>query len=287
LHLDLLALTDAREHAAHALHLAAEIGSPIWVHVASAFLASAAVAQGELTLAADVLDQALGADDRVQTMGQRLCWYARAELALAHRDPGLALKIAHRLAEPPENTQVVLLAPRLDRLRADALAALGRLDEAQVALLEGRRAADVSGERSHSWRISAALQRVLARQHRTNEADEAFAQASQTIADLTEAVPEGRLRETFLREALKRLPQARAVSESRAAKALFGGLTTREREVAALVARGLSNRAIADELVVGERTVETYVSSILSKLGYTSRAQIAAWSVQRGLAKPG
>jgi DNA-binding NarL/FixJ family response regulator len=76
------------------------------------------------------------------------------------------------------------------------------------------------------------------------------------------------------------------VSETRAAKALFGGLTTREREVAALVARGLSNRAIADELIVGERTVETYVSSILSKLGYTSRAQIAAWSVQRGLAKP-
>ena len=40
----------------------------------------------------------------------------------------------------------------------------------------------------------------------------------------------------------------------------------------------------AYQLVVGERTVETYVSSILNKLGYTSRAQIAAWAVTRGLA---
>ena len=64
----------------------------------------------------------------------------------------------------------------------------------------------------------------------------------------------------------------------------FGGLTEREREVAALIARGKSNRAIADELVVGERTVGTHVENILSKLGFSSRAQIAAWAVEKGLA---
>ena len=53
--------------------------------------------------------------------------------------------------------------------------------------------------------------------------------------------------------------------------------------MAALIARGRSNREIAETLVLGERTVETHVSSILAKLDATSRAQIAAWAVERGL----
>jgi DNA-binding NarL/FixJ family response regulator len=63
-------------------------------------------------------------------------------------------------------------------------------------------------------------------------------------------------------------------------------LIARERDVAVLIARGLSNRAVAAEPGLGERTVESYVSSILNKLGYTSRVQIAAWAVYVGLAKP-
>jgi DNA-binding NarL/FixJ family response regulator len=58
-------------------------------------------------------------------------------------------------------------------------------------------------------------------------------------------------------------------------------LTEREWEVARLVARGCSNRFIANELVVSERTVDTHVSHILHKLGQVSRAQIAAWVVER------
>lgn len=45
----------------------------------------------------------------------------------------------------------------------------------------------------------------------------------------------------------------------------------------------MSNREIADTLVVGERTVETHVSNILNKLGFNSRTQIAAWAVEKGL----
>ena len=54
-------------------------------------------------------------------------------------------------------------------------------------------------------------------------------------------------------------------------------LTRREREVAALVAQGLTNRQIADTLSVSERTVHSHVRSILGKHAFTSRAQIAAW----------
>ncbi|MET8800942.1 LuxR C-terminal-related transcriptional regulator, partial [Nocardia sp. NPDC004568] len=59
-------------------------------------------------------------------------------------------------------------------------------------------------------------------------------------------------------------------------------LTKREREVAALVARGLSNRQIATELVVSPRTAQGHVENILAKLGFTSRAQIAAWVADSG-----
>jgi DNA-binding CsgD family transcriptional regulator len=60
-----------------------------------------------------------------------------------------------------------------------------------------------------------------------------------------------------------------------------GGLTTREYEVAALVTQGLSNGEIALRLVLSERTVETYVSNALYKLGLTTRTQLAAWAVEQ------
>jgi non-specific serine/threonine protein kinase len=62
-------------------------------------------------------------------------------------------------------------------------------------------------------------------------------------------------------------------------------LTPREREVAVLVAQGKTSKEIADLLVVSERTAEVHVSNILGKLGFTSRAQVAAWAVEKGLTK--
>jgi non-specific serine/threonine protein kinase len=64
------------------------------------------------------------------------------------------------------------------------------------------------------------------------------------------------------------------------------GLTMREREVAVLIAQGKSNGEIADELVVSKRTVESHIASILSKLGFTNRAQIVRWAIETGLVKP-
>jgi non-specific serine/threonine protein kinase len=69
----------------------------------------------------------------------------------------------------------------------------------------------------------------------------------------------------------------------RSLKEEFGGLTAREREVAAWIAAGKSNRDISEAMTVGVRTVETYVTRILSKLGLDSRVQIATWAVEKGL----
>jgi non-specific serine/threonine protein kinase len=76
---------------------------------------------------------------------------------------------------------------------------------------------------------------------------------------------------------------ARHEGQSRASKQTIGGLTSRESEVTALVARGLSNEEIAGTLVVSERTVETHVSHALHKLGLTNRAQLTAWAIQNGI----
>jgi len=66
-------------------------------------------------------------------------------------------------------------------------------------------------------------------------------------------------------------PLAQAVSEA-------APLTRRELQVARLIAGGRSNREIAAELVISQRTAENHVEHILTKLGFTSRAQVAAWA---------
>jgi predicted ATPase/DNA-binding CsgD family transcriptional regulator len=58
-------------------------------------------------------------------------------------------------------------------------------------------------------------------------------------------------------------------------------LTRREQEVAGLVAAGLSNKDIASRLVIAQRTAEGHIEHILTKLGFNSRAQIAAWAAGR------
>lgn len=70
-------------------------------------------------------------------------------------------------------------------------------------------------------------------------------------------------------------------------KAPGGDLTQRELEVLRLIARGMSNREIAKELVVAEKTVKTHVSNILAKLHLADRTQAALYAVRRGLADDG
>jgi predicted ATPase/DNA-binding NarL/FixJ family response regulator len=62
-------------------------------------------------------------------------------------------------------------------------------------------------------------------------------------------------------------------------------LTGREREVAALIGRGKTNREIAQELVLSKRTVEKHAANILSKLELTNRAQVVRWAIEQGLVR--
>jgi len=62
-----------------------------------------------------------------------------------------------------------------------------------------------------------------------------------------------------------------------------GVLTAREREVAALIAQGLTNGQLADKLYISPKTAAVHVSNILTKLGLSGRAEVAAWAVRNGL----
>jgi DNA-binding NarL/FixJ family response regulator len=78
-----------------------------------------------------------------------------------------------------------------------------------------------------------------------------------------------------------------ATGPTRSAASVLERLTQREIEVMTLMARGLSNREIADQLVVGETTVKTHVARILTKLSVRDRAQVVIAAYESGLVVPG
>jgi DNA-binding NarL/FixJ family response regulator len=91
------------------------------------------------------------------------------------------------------------------------------------------------------------------------------------------------------RAAFEQLPAApdaervRGRSGSRAVS--VGGLTARELEILTLVATGKTNRAIATDLVISEKTVARHISNIFDKLGVSSRSALTAFAYEHGLAK--
>lgn len=101
--------------------------------------------------------------------------------------------------------------------------------------------------------------------------------------EVVQAVRSAHAGEVHLDPAVARLLASR-MRERRLKPEPAEPLTEREREVLGLVARGMSNKEIAGELAITERTARTYVSNILGKLGLASRTQAALFAVEHGLA---
>jgi DNA-binding CsgD family transcriptional regulator/predicted negative regulator of RcsB-dependent stress response len=285
LYLDLLELTMACQHLEQALALAQEIGSLYWIHNASALLASVCSGRGDLARAEALLTAALASDAPPQTLAQRLIWYARAQLALAQGKPDRTLAITEQLFASAAHVAGEQSIPHLAHLRGEAFAMLNRPAEAETALQAAQAGAVTRGLRPLLWRIAIDLGNLYQAQRRDEEAEHARAFAQELIEDLAAPITDTALRAHFLQQATALLPHQEPLSPRRAAKRAFGGLTEREREVAVLIAQGKANREIAEILVVSSRTIEKHIENILSKLGFTSRAQIAVWATEKGLGK--
>jgi len=287
--LDLSAEAEALTQLELAHGIARRLGSATWTRWTGAPLAIALARAGYRDRARTVLDEV----DRIvpapigtgtvaergrRTLGERYLAIARAEIALSADAPAEVLAgIDDRDANG---------TPRAGLLRGQALAALGRWAEATAALAAARDDACRQEARPLLWRIDAIQGAVHLGERRRLDARRSFDAARSTAADLVSTLDEAPLVAAFTAAVDRLAPPPPERTAGQAAKTAYGGLTRRERDTAALVAQGKSNRAIARTLGIGERTVEGYVAAAFSKLGFTSRAQIAVWAAEQGLAVP-
>ncbi len=291
LYLHLLALDQARHHLELSFNLAQEVGTGQLLKSVLPLLVSTCIQQGDLPRAQTVL-AGLNLTNNIAEIAravspERHCWSAQAELELALGNPSPALEIVDRLIASAHNLAEFgpHAIPWLSQLRAHALVVLHRPEDAAEELAGALTTARARGELPLIWRLHADLGRVYRQLGRRRDASQEFSSARTMIQDLASHIPEGMLRLEFLHRVFATIPAQRVLTQRQADKRKFGGLTTREREIAALIAQGKSNREIASQLVISEKTAERHVANILSKLGFNARSQIAAWTVVQGLDK--
>ncbi|HKN50963.1 MAG TPA: LuxR C-terminal-related transcriptional regulator, partial [Amycolatopsis sp.] len=198
---------------------------------------------------------------------------SRIELAAMFGEADIATELADRLRPYADlfatgGAGTVLNFGSVHTYLGIAAASGGRLDEAVREFRLGITANDAAGAPPYSALARFELAQVLARRRRPGDADEAAALCASVTA-------------SAVRLGMKPL-QARA---DELAATLRGdapsGLTRREAEVASHVAQGLTNKQVAALMHISERTAETHVQHILTKLGLANRTQIAAWAAQR------
>jgi DNA-binding CsgD family transcriptional regulator len=275
----------ALRHLDAGLPLAERLGSAWWMGYLRAYQALAYLLEGKHKQAEAALQAAMPQEQEPRILTQRRLAWVWGELALAQGEAQLALQIAEQLIASAPGELRTQPIPRLLKLKGEALVALKRPSEAVEALEEAKRGALERREAPLLWQIHCSLGRVYRLLKREQEASEALVAAREGIEELSQTMDDAELREHFFRRALASLPKAKLLSPRRAVAERYGGLTERERSVAALIAQGKSNREIADQLVISERTVESHVANILFKLGFASRTQVAAWVVEVGLDK--
>jgi DNA-binding CsgD family transcriptional regulator len=239
-------------------------------------------------------DRLLSPDDPVQTrhlyaVGLRACADQVERLRAARRATGTEIAELReraadicRLARYPDLPNLTARQPETQTWAAQGEAELLRIDASSSEAEAWRTVAD-------SW--SALGFAALEAYGRWREAAAWFGRGDRTAAATAleagharaASVGAGAARSSLERLAARARLRLLSVSDERAdERERRWGLTAREAEVLALVARGMSNRQIAGELYVTEKTASVHVSNILAKLDVRSRAHAAAIAVQSG-----
>jgi DNA-binding CsgD family transcriptional regulator len=229
-------------------------------------LALLRLAQGQIEAASAMIRRALSeAGDR-----HSRAWLLEAavEIALAARDIDAARDAADELGRIAS----AFSAPYLE--------AIAERSDGAVLLAAGETAAALT-----PLRRSYAAWRTLGAPYEAARVRVLIGQACRTLDDADSAALELEAACRTFRElgAAPDLARAEALA-GRSSERRPGGLTPREVEVLRLVASGKTNRAIAGELVLSEKTVARHLSNIFTKLGISSRASATAYAYEHGLA---
>ncbi|MCA1648430.1 MAG: LuxR C-terminal-related transcriptional regulator [Chloroflexi bacterium] len=258
---------EARVWAEAALARATEVGWTIGVAVARRVLGAVHARRGEYGAAAVLLEASL---TEARALGARW-WIAETlaqlgQLALTQGNPGLAamrfgesLALARDLADRAGIVRALEGIAQLAVLRRAPRQAL-QLAAAAAALRETMRAPLAATDRLQLERRLAPARRTLGEPAAEAACAEGGAVPVQQAIDLA-------------------LVHAQPESPARSAATGCSRLTERELTVTRLVAQGLTNRQIAEHLVIAEGTAERHVGNILAKLDMSTRSQIAAWAV--------
>lgn len=249
-------------------------------------------------------DEAAGLLDRARTAGAAL---GHARLALDRGDPETAADLVDRYLRGVGASRPLARVPALE-LAVPARIAGGRMDaaadaarelqalaagagttalRAAASLAQGRLEAAAGSLESARTLLEDAVDRFQAAGAPFETAHARLELARALVALGREAVAEREARLAV--DALTALGAEGDLKRAQTLLAAFGSVaakpavTPRERDVLALVAKGLTNRQIAARLVVSEHTVHRHVTNILRKLDLPSRAAAAAYAVQNGL----
>ena len=240
-----------------------------------------------------------GRSKTLNNLGQTACFtgdFDRADVLLRE-----SLSLVHEVGDVRGIARVLETHARLALERGD-------YRDAEAALVESLSRADLSGDNEHANSSLASLI-ALAGELRAYELvmllsgaattlqekveghllpwwrearNRAVAEAQLHVAEPARLVERGRQMDlSALVAFIKSRPQLLGTSDL--ASNAIAPLTRRETEIARLVTRGYTNRQVAETLVIAERTVDAHVEHIRNKLGFHSRAQIAAWANANGL----
>jgi len=228
-------------------------------------LAQLRLAQGRVDEASTTVRRVLDEADDAVTRSRLVGPYV--EIVLAGSDVAAARAAADELSTIAAEWNTLFLSALSSHATGSVLLAEG---DARAALTAFRRACAGWGELEAPY--EAARARVLIGLACRALGDEDSAQmeldAGRSVFLQLDAAPD-----VVRVEELSRIP----------ARQVAGGLTTREVQVLKLVATGITNRAIASELVISEKTVATHVSSVFAKLGLSSRSAATAYAYEHDL----
>jgi tetratricopeptide (TPR) repeat protein len=191
-----------------ALELAKTTGSINWVHEAAGVLSHIAVLEKQYEKAEAVLNSVLEPDSTPRTLGERMVWCVRAELALARGEAQTALHIIDQMYQDLPLRETGYTAPQVSLVRARAQVLLGLEQEALLELQGMRRTTQDFNARTMLWRCHIALHHLYLRLNRRQDASEEQAAALALITEMAGTLKDEAQRSHFTERATAELTQA-------------------------------------------------------------------------------